>query len=66
MTFVLLIHSTVLAGCKVGDNAVVGTWAIVTKDVEAGHIVVGIPAKMAKVKDLCASGALVPQGDPAA
>lgn len=46
----LTYHSTVLAGCQVGDLAMVGTGAVVTKDVEAGHIVVGIPAKTAKVK----------------
>jgi acetyltransferase-like isoleucine patch superfamily enzyme len=30
----------------------VGTGALVTKDVAAGHIVVGIPAKTAKVKNI--------------
>jgi acetyltransferase-like isoleucine patch superfamily enzyme len=48
----LTYHSTVLAGCQVGDHAMVGTGAIVTRDVEEGHIVVGIPAKTAKVKSL--------------
>lgn len=62
----LTYHSTVLAGCRIGDNAMVGTGALVTKDVDAGHVVVGIPAKTAKVKDLYASGARVGQGDPAA
>lgn len=62
----LTYHSTVLAGCRIGDNAMVGTGAVVTRDVEAGHIVVGIPAKTAKVKDLFASGARVGQGDPPA
>src|SRR6185369_6632690 len=38
-------HATVLAGTEVGDNAMVGTGAIVTRNVEANHIVVGIPAK---------------------
>ncbi len=61
----LTYHSTVLAGCRIGDSAMVGTGALVTKDVEPGHIVVGIPAKTAKVKDLCASRTLVNQGDPA-
>ena len=60
----LTYHSTVLAGCRIGDHAMVGTGAVVTKDVEAGHIVVGIPAKTAKVKDPHASGARVGQGDP--
>lgn len=46
----LTYHCTVLAGCRVGENALVGTGAVVTRDVEPGHIVVGIPAKTAKVK----------------
>jgi len=61
----LTYHSTVLAGCRIGDNAMVGTGAVVTKDVAANHIVVGIPAKTAKVKNLCASGARVGPSDPA-
>ena len=55
----LTYHSTVLAGCRIGDNAMVGTGAVVTKDVAADHIVVGIPAKTAKVKDRLASVAAV-------
>jgi acetyltransferase-like isoleucine patch superfamily enzyme len=46
----LTYHSTVLAGMNVGDNAMVGTSAVVTRDVEPNHIVVGIPAKTVKVK----------------
>ena len=46
----LTYHSTVLAGSQIGDNAMVGTSAVVTRDVEARHIVVGIPAKSVKVK----------------
>jgi acetyltransferase-like isoleucine patch superfamily enzyme len=36
---------------QVGDNAMIGTSAVVTRDVEPYHIVVGIPAKTVKVKD---------------
>ena len=61
----LTYHCTVLAGCRIGDNAMVGTGAVVTRDVEASHVVVGIPAKTAKVKDRCAAGATVTQDDPA-
>ena len=43
-------HATVLAGSQIGDNAMVGTSAVVTRDVESRHIVVGIPAKSVKVK----------------
>jgi acetyltransferase-like isoleucine patch superfamily enzyme len=48
----LTYHSTVLAGSNIGEKAMVGTGALVTKDVAAGHIVVGIPARTAKVKSL--------------
>jgi len=46
----LTYHSTVLAGMNVGENAMVGTSAVVTRDVPPNHIVVGIPAKTVKVK----------------
>ncbi len=36
---------TVLPGVKIGDNAVVGANAVVTKDVPAGMIVAGVPAR---------------------
>jgi acetyltransferase-like isoleucine patch superfamily enzyme len=45
-------HATILAGANVGDNSMIGTSAVVTRDVEPHHIVVGIPAKTVKVKDL--------------
>jgi acetyltransferase-like isoleucine patch superfamily enzyme len=48
-------HATVLAGTTVGNNAMVGTGAVVTRDVEANHIVVGIPAKTVKIKDVLAA-----------
>jgi acetyltransferase-like isoleucine patch superfamily enzyme len=38
------------AGCKVGENAVVGAKSIVQGDVPAHHIAVGSPAKSVKVK----------------
>lgn len=44
-------HATVLAGIQVGDRAMIGTSALVTRDVEPNHIVVGIPAKTVKIKD---------------
>ena len=44
-------HATVLAGVQVGDGAMIGTSALVTRDVESNHVVVGIPAKTAKIKD---------------
>ena len=45
-------HATILAGAQIGDNALIGSGALVTRDVEPHHIVVGIPAKTVKVKDL--------------
>jgi acetyltransferase-like isoleucine patch superfamily enzyme len=44
-------HATVLAGVQVGDGAMIGTSAVVTRDVGTNHIVVGIPAKTVKIKD---------------
>ena len=44
-------HATVLAGTTVGDNALIGSHALVSRDVEPYHIVVGIPAKTVKIKD---------------
>ena len=35
----------ILAGVKIGDNAVVGANAVVTRDVAAGTVVAGIPAR---------------------
>lgn len=43
-------HATVLAGVEVGEHAMVGTGAVVTRDVDPHHIVIGIPAKTAKIK----------------
>jgi acetyltransferase-like isoleucine patch superfamily enzyme len=43
-------HATVLAGIQIGENAMVGTSAVVTRNVEPNHVVIGIPAKTAKVK----------------
>lgn len=59
----LTYHSTVLAGCQVGDHAMIGTGAVVTKDVEASHIVVGIPAKTARIKGSPETGAFKSEGD---
>jgi maltose O-acetyltransferase len=37
-------HAVILPGVKIGDNAVVGAGAVVTRDVAPGTVVVGIPA----------------------
>ena len=42
-------------------HALIGTNAVVTRDVEANHIVVGIPAKSVKTKDQNAAPAKLEQ-----
>jgi acetyltransferase-like isoleucine patch superfamily enzyme len=44
-------HATVLAGITVGENAMIGSGSVVTRDVEPNQIVAGIPAKPVKTKD---------------
>ena len=43
-------HATVLAGVRVGEQAMVGAMAVATKDVRPYHVNVGIPAKSIVVK----------------
>lgn len=43
-------HATVLAGVRVGRNAMVGANAVATKHVRPFHVNVGIPAKSVRVK----------------
>lgn len=45
-------HATVLSGVTVREHAIVGSMGVASKDVEAFHIVAGIPAKPVKVKDI--------------
>jgi acetyltransferase-like isoleucine patch superfamily enzyme len=39
---------TILPGIKIGDNAVIGAGAVVTKDIPSYSVAVGIPAKVIK------------------
>ena len=41
----------ILRGVTVGDNAIVGTNAVVTKDVPANAVVAGVPAKVIRMRD---------------
>lgn len=41
-------NATVLKGCQIGDNSVIGFGAIVTKGCSAGSIMTGCPAKVVK------------------
>jgi acetyltransferase-like isoleucine patch superfamily enzyme len=41
----------VLRGCTVGDNAIFGTYSVVTKDLPANAVAVGQPAKVVRMRD---------------
>ncbi|MDX6590463.1 MAG: hypothetical protein QOI84_1737 [Solirubrobacterales bacterium] len=41
----------VLRGVRVGDNAIVGTYSVVTRDVPANAVVAGIPAKIIRMRE---------------
>jgi len=43
-------HATLLAGTRVGEEAMVGAMALATRDVRPWHVNVGIPAKAVRVK----------------
>jgi acetyltransferase-like isoleucine patch superfamily enzyme len=45
-------HATVLSGVRVGEQGIVGSMGVASKDVEPYHIVGGIPAKPIKVKSI--------------
>lgn len=44
-------HATILAGTQIGEHAMVGAGAVVTRDVQPYHVALGIPAKTVKIKN---------------
>ena len=43
--------AAVLRGTRVGDNSVLGTYAVITRDVPANAVVAGIPAKVIRMRE---------------
>ena len=43
--------STIMCGVRIGENAIVGAGAVVTKDVPPNSVVAGVPAKIIKKID---------------
>lgn len=41
-------NATILPGITIGENAMVGAGSVVTKDIPAGMVVIGNPAKIAR------------------
>jgi acetyltransferase-like isoleucine patch superfamily enzyme len=43
--------AAVLRGVSVGDNSVLGTYAVITKDIPANAVVAGIPARVIRMRE---------------
>ncbi|HLM50204.1 MAG TPA: acyltransferase, partial [Solirubrobacteraceae bacterium] len=41
----------ILRGVRIGDNAIVGTSAVVTSDVPANAVVAGVPARIVRMRE---------------
>jgi acetyltransferase-like isoleucine patch superfamily enzyme len=44
--------SCVLRGCTVGDNSILGTYAVVTRDIPADTVAAGVPARVIRRRDV--------------
>lgn len=44
-------NASILRGVRVGDNSVIGTNAVVTKDVPANAVVTGVPARVIRMRE---------------
>lgn len=44
-------NATILAGVHIGDNATIGASSVVTRDVPAGSVVVGAPARVIRERE---------------
>lgn len=45
-------NAIILSNIKIGDHAVIGAGSVVTKDVEPGAVVGGVPARVIKYKNV--------------
>jgi acetyltransferase-like isoleucine patch superfamily enzyme len=43
-------NAAIICGVTIGEGALIGAGAVVTKDVPAGAVVVGVPAKLLRKK----------------
>ena len=43
--------SCILRGVSVGDNSVIGTSSVVTRDVPENAVVAGVPARVLRMRD---------------
>ncbi len=47
----IMANAVVIGGISIGDNAVIGAGAVVIKDVPAGAVMAGVPAKVVRIEE---------------